>query len=396
MTMRPGKRAILSVMLALGAACSACTDQNQSRTQAAPALQPQSSPPIVEVAQVISQRLNTVVDLPAQLAPYEVVDVFPKVAGFVKWIKVDVGARVRKGELIAQLEAPELEARKAEAESRYQSAEAQLVSAQAKLAADKATYRRMSAASKTPGVVAGNDLEVAQKTVQADEGDLTALQKNVKAAQDALRAVAQLEAYLNIRAPFDGEVTARYVHPGALVGPPGGPGATTPLVRIETLTRHRLLVPVPEYDANSVPEGREVDFTVPSLPGRHFHAPIARISHSVDIRTRTMSVELDVQDPHAQLIPGTFCHVAWPVHRGYTTLFVPSSAIANNLERTFVIRIQNRRTEWVDVKTGETSGQQVEVFGNLQVGDQVVLRATDELQPGTLVSPRLAPSEGSE
>src|SRR5579875_2915127 len=78
MTMRPGKRAILSVMLALGAACSACTDQNQSRTQAAPALQPQSSPPIVEVAQVIAQRLNTVVELPAQLAPYEVVDVSRK------------------------------------------------------------------------------------------------------------------------------------------------------------------------------------------------------------------------------------------------------------------------------------------------------------------------------
>ncbi len=394
--MQLGKRAILSFMLAVGAACSACTDQNQSRTQAAPALQPQSSLPIVAVAQVISQKLNTMVELPAQLAPYEVVDVFPKVAGFVKWIKVDVGARVGKGELIAQLEAPELVARKAEAQSRYQSAEAQLVSAQAKLAADKATYRRMSAASKIPGVVAGNDLEVAQKTVQSDEGDLTALQKNVKAAQDALRAAAQLEAYLNIRAPFDGEVTARYVHPGALVGPPGGPGAATPLVRIETLTRHRLLVPVPEYDANSVPQGREVDFTVPSLPGKRFHAPIARVSHSVDIKTRTMSVELDVQDPRAQLIPGTFCHVAWPVHRSYATLFVPSSAIVNNLERIFVIRIQNRRTEWVDVKTGETSGHRVEVFGNLRVGDTVVVQATDELQPRTLVIPRLAPSEGSE
>src|SRR5579885_2913433 len=108
MTMRPGKRAILSVMLALGAACSACTDQNQSRTQAAPALQPQSPPPIVEVAQVIAQRLNTVVDLPPQLPPYHAFDFFPKVASFIKSIKVDVGPRVRKAKLIAQFEAPEL------------------------------------------------------------------------------------------------------------------------------------------------------------------------------------------------------------------------------------------------------------------------------------------------
>jgi RND family efflux transporter MFP subunit len=258
------------------------------------------------------------------------------------------------------------------------------------LAADQGTYQRWNAASKTPGVVAPNDLEVAQKTAQADEANVAALQKGAAAAQDALRAVSQLQAYLNITAPFDGQVTTRFVHPGALVGPGGGPGAVTPIVQIQTLTRHRLVVPVPEYDAAGVPEGTEVSFSVPSYPGRAFKAPISRISHSVDIKTRTMPVELDVSDPRGELTPGIFCEVSWPVRRAYTTLFVPATAVGTDLERTFVIRVQDNRAQWVDVKTGASSGNLIEVFGDLQVADQVALRGTDELRPGTLVSPRLA------
>jgi len=349
-----------------------------------------SAPAEVEVTRVVSQKLNTTVRLPAQLVPYEVVDVFPKVTGFVKWIKVDRGSRVKAGEQIAQLEAPELEAQRAEAESKYQSAESQLAAAQARLAADQATYRRMNAASKTPGVVAMNDLNVAEKTAESDQANVTASEKSAKAAQDALRAIAQLEAYLAIRAPFDGEVTTRYVHPGALVGPAGGPGAMTPIVQIQTLTRHRLVVPVPEYDAAGVPEGTEVSFSVPSFPGKTFQAPIARISRAVDVKTRTMPVELDVRDPQARLDPGTFSEVNWPVRRAYPTLFVPASAVASDLERTFVIRVRDDRTEWVDVKTGAASGSLIEVFGGLTAADQVVVRGTDQLRAGTAVVARLA------
>jgi len=341
---------------------------------------------------VLSQKLSSTVRLPAQLTAYEVVDVYPKVTGFVKWIKVDRGSRVKEGQQIAQLEAPELVAQQAEAESRFQSAESQLAAAQAKLAADQATYGRMSAAAKTPGVVALNDLEVAQKTAQADQANGVALEKSAQAAQDAVRSVSQLEAYLSISAPFDGQVTTRYVHPGALVGPAGGPGAMTPIVQIQTLTRHRLVVPVPEYDVAGIPEGTEVSFTVPSFPGKAFQAPIARISRAVDIKTRTMPVELDVRDPQALLDPGTFCEVSWPVRRAYPTLFVPASAVANDLERTFVIRVRNHGAEWVDVKTGVSSGGLIEVFGDLAAGDEVAVRGTDQLRAGTTVTPRLVNS----
>ena len=357
---------------------------SETATPATPALSE------VQVTTVKCQKLSTTQRLPAELVAYESVDLFPKETGFVKSITVDRGSHVKQGELIAELEAPELVAQRAQADAAYQSSESQLVAGRAKLGADQATYQHLSVAAKTPGVVAANDLVIAQKTVQSDEANVQALEKTAQAAQENLRAVTQLESYLKITAPFEGEVTTRYVHPGTLIGPAGGPGAMTPIVRIETTTRHRLVVPVPESDVAGVPAGTMVSFTVPSFPGRVFRAPIARISHDVDAKTRTMPVELDVRDPNAELVPGEFCEVEWPVERTYPTLFVPASAVASNLQRTFVIRVRQNRTEWVDVTTGARAGNLIEVFGDLHEGDEVVVRGTDELRPDTKVSPKLA------
>ncbi len=371
-------------LLSLIALATSCAKQNSGTTEAPPA---SSSLPKIEVTRIVAQKLDTKVELPAQLTPYEAVDIYAKETGFVKVMAVDRGSRVKAGQLIAQLEAPELVARRSEAESKVQSAQSLLLAAQAKLAADDATYKRMESASKVPGVVAGNDLEVSKQAALADQQNVAAHQKNVKAAEDALQAVAQLESYLKITAPFDGQITTRYVHPGALVGPQGGAGASTPVVRIETLTRLRLVVPVPEYDAGDISVGTEVSVAVPSLPGKTFRAPIARISHEVDVNTRTMPVELDVRDPQAQLIPGTYCQVEWPVRRNYSTLFVPSTAVASDLARTFVIRVENNRTKWVDVKIGAAFGKQVEVFGDLKEGDRVAVQGTDQLRSGVEVAP---------
>jgi RND family efflux transporter MFP subunit len=348
--------------------------------------------PLVEIVTVKSGKLNTTERLPAELLPYETVDIYAKQTGFVKSIQVDRGSKVKQGQLLAELEAPELVAQRAQANAAYQSSESQLAAAQAKLAADEATYEHMKAAAMVPGVVAANDLDIAQKTAQTDKANVAARKETAQAAQENLRAVTQLESYLNITAPFDGQVTTRYVHPGALVGPAAGPGATTPIVKIETTTRHRLVVPVPENDVAGVPEGTVVSFAVPAFPGRTVHSPIARSSRDVDVKTRTMPVELDVKDPRGELVPGTFCEVEWPVRRTYATLFVPASAVANNLERTFVLRIRNDVIEWVEVRTGATAGNLIEVFGDLHEGDQVAARGTDQLRPGTPVSAYIAGS----
>ena len=135
-----------------------------------------------------------------------------------------------------------------------------------------------------------------------------------------------------------------------------------------------------------MPEGTKVDFTVPTFPGRTFSGTIARIAHSVDIKTRTMPVELETANTRGDLSPGTFSDVLWPVRRSYPTLFVPASSVANTLERVFVVRIRDGKTEWVDVKTGATADKLTEVFGDLREGDVVAVRGTDELRPGTSVS----------
>src|SRR5262250_1430339 len=226
--------------------------------------------PKVQVTTVVAQKLAMTVHLPGEIEPYEVVAVFPKVTGFVKSISVDRGSRVRAGERIAQLEAPELIAQRSEAQSKLQAAQAQLAAAEAKVASDEGTYEHLKAAASTPGVVAGNDLFVAQKALDGDRAQLKAQQDNVNAAQQALQAIAQTEAYLQVKAPFDGVVTERNVHPGALVGPAGAPGVAVPMLRIETLSRLRVVVPVPEMYAAGIPEGTKVEFTVPAFPGRSF------------------------------------------------------------------------------------------------------------------------------
>jgi membrane fusion protein, multidrug efflux system len=370
-------------ILLLCAASTACSHDLSTSASAAP------STPQVDAVAVKSQKLKSTERLPAELLAYEAVDMYAKETGFVKSIRVDRGSKVKQGELIAVIEAPELVAQRAQANASYQSAESQLAAAQAKLSADQATYEHMQSAAKVPGVVAANDLAIAEKTTESDQASVAALQNTADAAQENLKAVAQLESYLNITAPFDGEVTTRFVHPGTLVGPAGGPAAMKPIVRIETTTRHRLVVPVPENDVAGVPEGTVVSFTVPSFPGRAFHAPIARISHEVDLKTRTMPVELDVADPHAELVPGTFSQVEWPIQRKYPTLLVPTSAVASDLQRSFVIRLDQNRAEWVDVTTGARADNLVEVFGNLHEGDVVAVRGTDQLRNGAEVTPYL-------
>jgi membrane fusion protein (multidrug efflux system) len=353
--------------------------------KAADGKQPQTDAQTVEVVPVSSQKLATVFTLPAQLVPFETVDIYPRVTGFMDMIRVDRGSRVHKGELIIRLSAPELVAQRAQAESALRAAESQLTSAQAKLTSDKGTYLHMASAAKTPGVVAENDVMVASQTVSADQGQVQSAESNVAAARDALRSVAQLESYLNIYAPFDGVVTTRNLHPGALVGPASGPSGTMPIVQIVDTAHLRLVVPVPEAYVGEMQVGQQVAFTVSAHPGETFHAPITRISHDVELNTRTMPVELDVHSADGRLSPGSFSSVQWPVHRAAPTMFVPVSAVTNDQQRTFVERVRNGKAEWVDVVTGLGVSGAIEVFGDLKPGDEVIRNATDAIRPGQQV-----------
>ncbi len=374
-------------LLILGALCASCRTAGEASSTKENA-QTTSATPTVDVVKVISQKLNITVTFPGELQPYQVVAIYPKVTGFVDWIGVDRGSLVRTGQVIVRLDAPELAAQRSEARAKLQNAEAQRVEAEARLAADQSTYEKLKAAAATPGVVSGNDIVVAEKAAEGDRARVRAAEDSANAAQQALQSITEIEGYLQVKAPFDGVVAERNVHPGALVGPNGGQGVAVPMVRIETLSRLRLVVPVPEAYFAGIPEGARVEFTVPAYPGETFSGPVARIAHSVDFKTRTMPVELDVMNPSGRLASGMFPQVLWPVRRPRPTLFVPASAVARTTERVFVVRIREGKAEWADVKTGASSGSLIEAFGDLKEGDRVALRGTDELRPDTQVSSR--------
>jgi RND family efflux transporter MFP subunit len=367
--------------IAIIAAAAACSrPQAESGAAAAPA----AGPPTITTVRVTEQPLDVQLSLPGELRAYQSVDIFPRVTGFVKTVVVDRGSRVRAGDVLATLEAPELVAQRAEAQSKLQAAEAQLAVARAKADADRSTFERLKAASATPGVVAGNDVLVAEKGAEASQNQVVAAQQSVEAMRQALNAIRDLEGYLRITAPFAGVVTERNMHPGALVGPSSGTSAP-PLLRLVDNDRLRLVVPVPEAYTTQLTTGADVPFSVSAYPGRRFTGRVARIARAVDVATRTMAVELDVANGDGSLAPGTFSQVQWPVRRSGPSLFVPSTSLGSTTDRTFVIRVRDGTTEWVDVKTGLTSGSVVEVFGELEAGDEIAERGTDELRPGTAV-----------
>ena len=372
-------RAAVLVLVTTTIVAVACSDH--APDAAAPANQTAAGPIAIDLAKVTQQRLDVPLTLPGELRAYQSVDLHARVSSFVKSISVDRGSHVRSGDVIAILDAPELIAQRAQTQSAQQAAEARLQAARSKADADQSTYERLKAASAIPGVVAGNDLTVAEKTAETSRNEMHAAEQAVESAKQSLAANQDIESYLRVTAPFDGVVVARNVHPGALVGP----SSAVPIVTIAQTRRLRLLVPLPEAYTGHITPNAGIPFTVAAYPGRTWMAAIARVAEAVDAESRTMAVELDVDNGEGRLAPGMFAQVRWPITRSDPSLFVPSGSVASTTGRTFVIRIRDGKTEWVDVKTGLSTGGLIEVFGPLTAGDTIAARGTDELRPGTPV-----------
>jgi RND family efflux transporter MFP subunit len=300
------------------------------------------------------------------------------VSGYVEKITVDRGSAVDAGQVLVELSAPELKAQIAAAESKVQEAESERAQAEAQLAGAQSTAERLQKASQTPGAVAGNELLQAQKQVEAAQALLRSRGEAIRTAQAAVDAQKDMEAYLRITAPFDGVVTERLVHPGALVGP----GTDLPLLVIQQVSRLRVVVPVPEEDTASIVNGAKVEFHVPAYPERAYFGTVARIARALDQKTRTMPVELDIDNRDGSLSPGMYPSVKWPIRRARPALFVLRTSVVSTTERVFVIRDRDGHAEWVDVRKGAVAGDLVEVTGTLQAGDLVVKSASDEIREG--------------
>jgi RND family efflux transporter MFP subunit len=222
-------------------------------------------------------------------------------------------------------------------------------------------------------------LIVAEKQVEAAKALINSRKQASEATKASVSTLNTLEGYLKITAPFAGVITERIVHPGALVGP----GSNEPLLVLQQVSHLRLTVAVPEENIGAIPKGAKVSFQVPAYADRTFSGIIARRAQSLDAKTRSMAVELDVMNPDQSLAPGMYATVKWPVQRAQPALYVPKTSVVTTTERTFVIRDKNGKAEWVNVSKGAADGDLIEVIGPLQTGDRVVKRANDELREGT-------------
>jgi len=310
-------------------------------------------------------RLSSSLQIPGELLAFQQVDLYAKENSFVKKLFVDIGSEVKEGQLLVILEAPELASQLAGAQSDIKSREAIYT-------ASKANYERLLETSKTPGTISPNDLEQA---IARRDADLAQLQ----AAKASYSQVAETQGYLQIRAPFTGVITARNVNLGAYVGP-SGKGSELPLFNLQEQKKLRLVVSVPEAYSSYLSDKNEVEFTVKALPNQHFKAQVKRLSGAIDNRLHAQRIEMDVINNEKKLLPGMVAEVNLPLPANDSTFIVPKSAVVNSTESVFVIRVANKKAEWVHVKTGRESNGIIEIYGNLNPGDLIIKTATDEIR----------------
>jgi len=325
---------------------------------------------LVQTLTLTKGRLTSIMTLPGQLLPFQTVDLYAKVNSFVKDVYVDVGSQVKKGQLLASLEAPELQAATEESASLLHTREASWH-------ASKATYDRLYSTSKIPGTVSPNELELANARMISDSANLAAARSHYLESTD-------WQSYLQVRAPFDGVISSRNIYSGAYAGP-AGKGSFTPLMTLQQQRRLRLAVDVPEAATSYFREKDTVHFTVQTLPGRAFVATVSRMAGALDLQLRTEQLQMDVLNDDGLLLPGMFAQVTLDLTNTDKQFIVPLAAVTANSKRIFVIRVADGRTEWVTVQKGRESGGQVEIYGDLKEGDRLAAAATDELKSGITV-----------
>jgi membrane fusion protein (multidrug efflux system) len=350
-------------------ACSESKTAQTSSTQASTS--PAEAKPDTMVALVLtSGPVEKAINLPGELLPFERVQLRAKVPGFIRRIAVDIGSPVRAGQILAVLDAPEQQARLAEARSRVQVS-------QAKLAASQDVYRRLSRAAQTPGVVAESELARVHGQVVADSAESAA-------SRYAANALRDIDGYLVLRAPFDGIITKRNADVGTYVGS----ATDQPILEIENNRTLRLRVAMPEALTGGQLKGNQVSFTTKAIPNQKQNAVLVRKSESIDVGTRSEIWEFRVENTAHQLKSGMFADVTLNLSRAKPSVVVPFSTVVTTLERKFVIRVVDGQTQWVDVRPGLNVTEGVEIFGDLQPGDTLVLKANEEIKPDTKVVTR--------
>lgn len=300
--------------------------------------------------------------LSGELEPAEQVSLYAKVNGFVRKLQVNIGDAVKKGQLLAVLEAPEMDQRLVSDRSSEQKLHSDYLYAQQNL-------ERLQEAAKTEGAVAAIELERA-------ESAMNSAKSAYESSQAQTGHSAQMQKYLHVVAPFDGVITERNVSEGALVGP----GSGQPVFRVADEENLKLKIALPEKHAASVNEDMKVSFTVNSQPGKQFDAILSRSSRIINSQNRSVTLEFDVKNTEQNLSGGEYAQVKLKLKRKSPSLWVSPKSILNTQSGIFVLTKNGGDIRRIPVKEGVRLDTITEVFGNLKEGDLVVQRPTEQMK----------------
>jgi RND family efflux transporter MFP subunit len=347
--------------------------QGRARAVAADA----TGAPVVAVARVDREDLFREINFPAEFRPYTEVDLHAKVSGYVKDMKVDIGDRVKAGQLLAVLEVPELREELDHAVAAHQRAQAEYRDAHL-------AYTRLVAVNQDhPNLIAQQDLDTAEAHDATAQGTVAA----TKADVDKDRT---LVAYTRITAPFAGVITKRFADPGSLIQAGTASNTQTmPLVRVSDNTLLRLDFPVSVDYVRGIRIDAPVSVRVDSLGGRTFKGKIARFSAKVDDSTRTMVVEMEVPNPSLELVPGMYATVMLRVDNSPHALAIPIEAVPPDGKSVLLVNGSQRLEERPVTLGLETPGR-YEVLAGLKEGDLVMIGNPAQLTAGQKVEPRLS------
>jgi RND family efflux transporter MFP subunit len=333
--------------------------------------------------------LSSEIALPGNTQAFTDTPIYARTSGYLKSWYFDIGAHVRKGQLMAQIETPELD-------QQLQVAQADLKSAQANLDLADVTSARYQNLLKTNSV-SKQETDVAMS-------DATAKRAAVDASMANVRRLEQLQSFEKVYAPFDGIITARNIDIGGLIQ--AGEN-TTPkeLFHLAAIGKIRVFVAVPEAYSAAIKDGGKASLTLDEYPGRQFVGTIARNSNAIDLVSRTLNVEVDIDNPKSELLPGAYVFVHFKVPEHAASLMIPSNTLLFRAEGLRVGVVRNDRVELVPVQIGKDEGANVEIASGLTTSDAVILNPSDSLASGQKVqiasrvdetAPQMKKKEGAQ
>jgi RND family efflux transporter MFP subunit len=387
-------RVLLAVLtLILSTSCSRSDGGSEKAAAIA-----QDAPALVPTAKVARMDLVNDLVLTAEFEPFQEVDLMAKVSGYVRSIGVDIGDRVRTGQVLATLEIPEMEDDLTRAAASIDQAQAEIITASDELRRAEATHemahlsysRIADVLKREPGLVPQQEVDEAHSRDLVAEAQVAAAKSSLKTAEQHARVsradqgrVETLHKYMTITAPFDGVVTKRYANIGAMIQA-GTSSQAMPVVQLSQNNLLRLVLPVPESSVGRVRVGETVDVRVLSL-GRTFPGRVARLAEKVQPSTRTMDTEVDVQNPTLTLIPGMYAEVNLHIAESRGALTVPLDAVDRSTANARAYVVAAGAIHIVPVTLGLETDQSVEILSGLKEGDTVVAGRHAGLRDGQKV-----------